>query len=180
MSDTDFITGPISRLLCTWTVIEKYVKIVWSPHSVRNCHQLAVIPWSRSCMMPPFKNTSTLTNGVDWRTGTGDCQEPGLTGHTQDFIRGAHQPASVMQLLRLIWNCHWIAVFGRTSGWQFGGTGGTLSRQWCWAGCRLPAGTAFLLFVRKGNLGALPEITWIFALFSQMSTSDPLILTVIA
>ena len=42
-----------------------------------------------------------------------------------------------MWLLRLVWSRHWIT--------QLRGIGGTLSCQWCWAGCWLPAGTAFSL-----------------------------------
>ena len=53
----------------------------------------------------------------------------GLGGTNTGFVRGFHQPASVMGLSRLVWNCHQIA--------QLGGTGGILSRQWCWAPLRV-------------------------------------------
>ena len=43
---------------------------------------------------------------LDSRTDTGNRPETGLAGQTQIFVRGPHQPAFVMGLLRLVWNCH--------------------------------------------------------------------------
>ena len=40
-----------------------------------------------------------LTTGVDSRTDTGNRQETGLAGQTQIFVRGPHQPASMMGAL---------------------------------------------------------------------------------
>ena len=75
-----------------------------------------MIPQSSLCKMPSFISVTTLTTGVDMRTDTGDRQEMGLAGQTQVFVRGSDQPAFVMGLLRLVWNCHEIAQLGGTSG----------------------------------------------------------------
>ena len=46
--------------------------------------------------MPSFRNMSALTTAVDLHTNTRDHQETGLAGQTQVFVRGPHQPASVI------------------------------------------------------------------------------------